>query len=430
MPQVAVPDPPPPDRYAVLRLRSFRRFVAGRFVAALGQQMLGVAVGWELYERTGSPLALGLVGLAGIVPMLMFTLPAGHVADQQDRRQIIVGTQCLVAVASVGLLLVSATHAPVGWTYACLALSGTARAFLWPASGAFLPRIVPRAMLARAVAWNSGSFQLSSALGPAVGGLLIAWTGRAWPVYAFNVLAGLGCAGLVVGVEEHPEHAEPVGSEPRERQPMSLASLGAGIGFVFRHPLILSTITLDLFAVLLGGATALLPVYCKDILHVGPERLGFLQAALPVGSVSMALLLAHRQPMRRAGRTLLWAVAGFGVATVVFGFSRVYALSWLALCACGAMDNVSVVVRHTLIPLLTPDAMRGRVASVNSIFISASNELGSLESGFVANLFGPVAAVVSGGVGTVLVVGVVALLWPALRRFGRLDEGGLAGHAA
>ncbi len=414
-----------PGRYAVLRVRAFRRFILGRFVAALGQQMLGVAVGWELYERTNSALALGLVGLAQIGPMLFLTLPAGQLADRRDRRTIILWTQLAAAASSLGLAVGSFTGAPVWLTYAWLAMSGAARAFLWPASGAFLPGLVPRPLLPTAVAWNSGLFQLSAALGPGLGGLAIAAAGRAWPVFAFGVLTALLCAGLMAGVRG-PGAVEG-GAAPAPVTPpggRTAAGVLSGVRFVTGNPLILSAITLDLFAVLLGGATALLPVYCKDILRVGPEGLGALQAALPVGSVAMALFLAHRPPLARAGRALLWAVAGFGLATVGFGFSRNFAVSWGMLFLCGAMDNVSVVVRHTLVPLLTPDAMRGRVAAVNAIFIGASNELGSLESGLVASLFGPVAAVVSGGVGTVLVVLVAAVVWPELRRFGRLDEHG------
>ena len=411
-------------RYAVLRVPAFRRYVLGRFVASLGQQMLGVAVGWELYERTGSALALGLVGLAQIGPMVLLTLPAGQLADRRDRRTIILWAQWAVAASSLGLAVGSFTGAPVGLTHAWLTLSGTARAFLWPASGAFLPNLVSRPLLPTAVTWNSGLFQLSAALGPGLGGLALAVAGRAWPVYGFNVAAALLCAALLAGIKTPAVVGAASPAPAVSPGGRTTAGVSSGIAFVLRNPLILSTITLDLFAVLLGGATALLPVYCKDILRVGPEGLGALQAALPVGSVATALFLAHRPPLARAGRALLWAVAGFGLATVGFGFSRNYVVSWLMLFVCGALDNVSVVVRHTLVPLLTPDAMRGRVAAVNAIFIGASNELGSLESGLVASLFGPVAAVVSGGVGTVLVVLVAAVVWPELRRFGRLDDHG------
>ncbi len=405
----------PHDRYAVLRIRDFQLYLAGRFLAQMGGQMVAMAVTWELYERTGSKLLLGYVGLVQIVPLVFLFLPAGHIADQQDRRLIIVWTELLLALGSLGLALVSWWQAPVGWVFACLMLSAVGRTFLWPASSAFLPQIVPRALYTDAITWNSGSFQVSAALGPAVGGLLIALAHRATPVYVLNAAACLVCCVTFAFMRGHPPAAV-------KREKMTVASLLTGMGFVFNHRIILATITLDLFAVLLGGAVALLPVYAHDILHVGPERLGWLQGALPVGSASMALFLAHRPPMQNAGRSLLLAVAGFGVATVVFGLSRSYWLSLSMMCVCGALDNVSVVVRHTLVQVLTPDELRGRVSSVNTLFISSSNQFGEFESGFVANLFGPVFAVVSGGIGTVLVVIATALIWPEMRRIKRLDD--------
>jgi MFS family permease len=272
---------------------------------------------------------------------------------------------------------------------------------------------VSRQEFSRAVTWSSGSFQLSSVAGPAAGGALIALTHHAAPVYAFNTAAALICLTLISFVRRRPMAAA------RER--MTARSLVVGFRFVFANPIILGTITLDMFAVLLGGATALLPVYAKDILAVGPIGLGFLQAALPMGSLVCALVLAHRPPLRKAGRAMLLAVAGFGLATIAFGCSHWFWFSLLTLFVCGAMDNVSVVVRHTLVQLLTPDAKRGRVSAVNSLFIGTSNELGGFESGLVAYLLGPVVSVVSGGVGTILVVLAVALIWPGIRKYGRLD---------
>ncbi len=404
---------PAGGRYAVLRIRDLRLYLTARFVASFAQQMLGTAVGWELFERTHSALALGFVGLTQIGPLLLLTLPAGHVADQRSRRNIILWMQALTALSCAGLTFVSWTQAPVAWMYGFLFLSGVARAFLWPASGAFLPQLVPRPLLANAVTWSSGSFQLSAALGPAAGGFVIAATHGAASVYAFNVVAGIVCCLLTALVRARPEAAKP--------QRMTLANLGVGLRFVFKTPAILGTITLDLFAVLLGGATALLPVYASDILHVGPDGLGVLKAALPVGSTCMAVLLAHLPPMRFAGRTLLLAVAGFGAATLVFGLSHSIWLSLAMLFVCGATDNVSVVVRQTLVQVLTPDEMRGRVSAINNLFIGASNEFGEVESGTVAHFLGPVFAVASGGIGTILVVVATALLWPDLRRIGRLD---------
>ncbi len=404
----------PASPYAVLRNREFVYYLSGRFIASLGQQMLGVAVGWELYERTHSALTLGFVGLTQMVPMVLMTLPSGHVADNYNRRRVILLMELAIALACAGLTLASWFEAPVGWTFVCLFLSGTARTFLWSSSSAFMPQIVPRNQFARAVTWSSGSFQLSAVAGPAAGGALLALTQSAALVYALNTAAALICFGLISRVRDRPVTAN--------REPLSARSLIAGFKFVHQSKIVLGTITLDLFAVLLGGATALLPIYSKDILRSGPTGLGLLQAALPAGSFLMALVLAHRPPMEKAGRALLWAVAVFGLATVGFGVSRWFWLSFAMLFVCGAVDNISVVVRHTLVQILTPDEMRGRVSAVNSLFIGTSNELGGFESGLVAHLFGPVFSVVSGGLGTILVVFLIAWIWPEVRAYGRLDD--------
>jgi MFS family permease len=401
------------DPYAVLRSTDFVLYLIARLVAAVGQQMLTVAVGWELYERTRSSLALGLVGLTQMIPMFLFTLPAGHFADNHDRKRIIICMTAAIGFASGGLAVISAMRAPVFWIYACLFVAGSARTFLWPASSAFLPLLVPRQNFSKAVTWSSGTFQLSSVAGPAAGGALIAWSGHAAVVYALTALCSFICLTLIGFIRSRHQVAA--------REKMTLGSLVTGFRFVFATRVILGTITLDLFAVLLGGATALLPVYAKDILHVGPTGLGFLQAALPMGSLFCALILAHRPPLEKAGRAMLWAVTAFGAATIVFGLSRWFWLSFVMLFVCGAVDNVSVVVRHTLVQMLTPDEKRGRVSAVNSLFIGTSNELGGFESGFVAHLVSPVFSVVSGGVGTILVVIAVALAWPEIRRYGRLD---------
>ncbi len=398
--------------YAVLRNRNFLLYLVGRFVASIGQQMLTVAVGWELYERTHSALNLGLVGLTNMVPMFLFTLPAGHLADTLNRKRIILAMLALSAAASVGLAVASALHAPVVWTYAALFLAATARTFMWPASAAFLPQLVTRNDFARAVTWSTGSFQLSCVAGPAAGGAIIAMTGYAAPVYVLNAVAVLVCLTLMGMVHYHRTVA------PRGR--MTLASLAMGFRFVFSTRIILGIITLDMFAVLLGGATTLLPVFAKDILHVGPHGLGILQSALPIGSLCCALVVAHRPPFAKAGRALLAAVVVFGLATIGFGLSTSFAFSFVMLLLCGAADNVSVIIRHTIVQLLTPDDKRGRVSAVNSLFIGTSNELGGFESGVVAHWLGPVLSVVTGGVGTILVVLAVALIWPEVRRHGRL----------
>jgi MFS family permease len=415
------PAQPEHDPYEVLKNRDFLLYLVGRFIASFGQQMVNVAVGWELYERTGSALALGFVGLTQMVPMIALTLPAGHVADNFERKKVILITVGAMAVATLGLGMASWFEAPVGWMYFCLFISGCARTFLWPASSAFLPQLVSRSNFSRAVTWNTGAFHMSSVIGPAAGGALIAWFRSASIVYFINAVAGMICLGLFFLLR--------VKYKAGPREPMTLKSLGAGFHFVFSNPIVLGIITLDLFAVLLGGAVSLLPVYAKDILHSGPSGLGILQAALPVGSLLCAMFMAHAPPIKKAGRALLVAVAGFGLATVVFGLSRSFILSFAMLFACGLTDNVSVVIRNTLVQLLTPDEKRGRVSAVNSLFIGTSNELGGFESGIVAQYFGPVFSVVSGGIGTVLVVIAVASIWPQIRNYGRLDSGPEPSHA-
>jgi len=412
--------------YAVLRSRNVLLFLIGRMIFVIGQQMFVMAIGWELYERTHSAFMLGLVGLTQVVPMYLFTLPAGHFADNHNRKHIIVSMTLVVTAVNGALTFLSAVTAPVWWYYVCLFVAGTARTFLWASTASFMPQLVERRLFSRLVTWNSGIFQFSSILGPSTAGALIGWCGhRAAPVYAVNAAAALVFCAMIGAIRW--KHSVAV------REDMTFKTLLTGFSFVFANRIILGIITLDMFAVLLGGATALLPVYAKEILHIGPRGLGFLQAALPAGAVVCTFILAHRPPIQKAGRSLLWAVAAFGTATVGFGFSQWFWLSFLMLFVCGAVDNVSVVVRHTLVQILTPDEKRGRVSAVNNLFIGTSNELGEFESGTVAYLTGPllghtvatgaIVAVVSGGVGTILVVGAVALLWPEIRRYGRLDQG-------
>jgi len=389
-------------------------------------------VGWEVYDRSNSTLALGLVALVQMLPMFLLTFHAGHVADNYSRKQVIFWMQIMVGVACAGLAVVSALprEAFVGefWQglghalrmkpdvlcmLGCLVLFGAARTYLWASSASFMPQLVERHQFAKAVTWNSGSFQISAVVGPAAGGALIALTGGAVWVYVLNVVASAICAVLVAMLHTH--HKVPV------KESMSFKTVAVGLKFVYRTKIILGSITLDMFAVLLGGATALLPVYAKDILQVDAKGLGWLQAALPLGSVLMSVILVHRPPLQKAGRTLLWAVGGFGLATIGFGYSRIFWVSFLMLFLCGVTDYISVVVRHTLVQLLTPDEMRGRVSAVNSLFIGTSNQMGEFESGIVAHYFGSVFAVVSGGVGTIIVVAVAAWIWPEIRKYGRLD---------
>lgn len=424
MPDVETIAPnPKPDAYAVLRNPDLRLYLTGRLIAIIGQQMFTMALGWEIYERTGSALALGFVGLTQVVPMIFCTLPAGHFADIYNRKRIIVWMTLIVAGANLALAGISAARAPVLLIYLCLIVTGTARTFLWAASASFLPQLVERKDFSRAVTWSSTTFQIGSITGPAAAGVLLHFTHHAAWIYAINALAAVICSALISRVRQH--HVE-VAAEKT-----SLKTLLTGFSFVFQNRIILGIISLDMFAVLLGGATALLPVYAKEILHVGPYGLGLLQAALPIGAIACAFTLAHRPPLQKAGRSLLWAVATFGCATIAFGLSRWFWLSFAMLMVCGLADNVSVVVRHTLVQLLTPNEKRGRVSAVNNLFIGTSNELGEFESGTVAQWFGPamgntiatgaLISVVSGGVGTVLVVLAVAWLWPEIRKYGRLD---------
>ncbi len=405
-------EPPEPGGsdgpYEVLKNRDFLLYLVCRFIASFAQQMLAVTVGWEIYERTKSTLALGYVGMVQMIPMFLFIFPAGHVADNYNRKAVVIWMQALYGVSCVGLTLVSILGAPVVWMYAALFLMGVGRTYIWPASAAFMPQLVPRNQFAKAVTWNSGSFQVSAVAGPVAGGLLVALTNSAAWVYGLNVAASIVCVALLVMVKTHHKVVSP--------EKMSFASVAAGLKFVYRTKVVLGSITLDLFAVLLGGATALLPVYAKDILHVDARGLGWLQAALPLGSLLMSLILVHRPPLERAGRTLLWSVAGFGLATIGFGYSRWFWVSFAMLFICGFTDYISVVVRHTLVQLLTPDEMRGRVSAVNSLFIGTSNQMGEFESGLVANWTTPLFAVVSGGVGTLVVVAGVAVLWAELMR--------------
>jgi MFS family permease len=403
------------DSYAALRSHDFRLYLVGRFLSALGDQMLVVAVGWELYQRTNSALALGFVGLVQIIPVLLLSLPAGHVADRLNRKGVVLCGELLLIVAVLGLGALSFMEGPLSVFYGCLLLLGIGTAVKNPANTALLSQTVPEESYVNAATWSSSSWQLAAVLGPALGGLVIALAGAATPVYALDAVAAVIFVVLTMPIRLRPM--------ARRAEGRTLRSLAEGVGFVWRTKVILAAITLDLFAVLLGGATTLLPIYARDILYVGPVGLGWLDAAPSMGAVTMALLLAHLPPFRRTGWALLVAVAGFGVATVVFGLSTSFALSLAMLVLLGALDNISVVTRSTLLLVRTPDELRGRIAAVNSVFVNASNQLGGFESGLVAALFTPVIAVVGGGAGTVVVVTAVALIFPQLRRLRRLAPG-------
>jgi len=402
------------DSYAALRNVDFRRLLTGNILASIGTQMQSVAIGWELYERTHQAKALGFVGLVEFLPVLLLSLPAGQAADRYSRKKILLLAQAVMAIASFGLALLSYYQGPIPLIYVCLLFVGISQSINWPARWALLPQLVPEAELSNAVTWNSSGWQIAAMTGPALGGLVIAATGGAMAAYVLTCLLVLVVIGLLI-----PMHPRPV---ERVAERLSLRSLVAGIKFVFQTKLILATITLDLFAVLLGGATALLPIYAKDILEVGPTGLGWLRAAPALGAFLTAMLLAHRAPLRRSGLALFWCVTGFGIATVIFGLSTDFRLSMAMLFLTGAFDNVSVVIRGTLVQVLTPDAMRGRVSAVNAIFISSSNQLGDFESGMTAQWFGPVASVVAGGIGTIVVVVCVMWRWPETLRLGSLHK--------
>ena len=375
--------------------------------------MQKAAVGWEMYERTGSALNLGFVGLVQFVPQVAFVAIAGHLADVYNRKHLLMAAVLLSAAAAAVLGLNAVRGGPIFTIYACLFAAGTARAFWMPARSALLPGIVPLSIFSNAVSWNSSAFEIASFVGPAIGGFVIHYA-SVTAVYAVNVLVIVGFVLLLSGIHYRQERPQ--------RGPLSLQSLLAGVGFIWRTKVVLSVMMLDMFGVMLGGATALMPIYATDILHVGSAGFGWLLAAPSAGAFTSAVIQAHRGPLRRAGRTILLAVTLFGIATILFGVSRSFLLSLAMLFALGVCDNISVVVRSTLVQVSTPDDMRGRVSALNGLFIGTSNELGAFESGAVADLVGAVGSVVIGGAGTIAVAGIVAWFSPALRKYGRLGE--------
>jgi MFS family permease len=444
----AIPQPPRHDPYAAFRVGAFNLYMSGNLISLVGRQMLAVAVEWEIYARTHSATALGLVGLVIALPVVALSLPAGHLADRISRKQIIMVSQLLSAITSALLAIVSLKHLAIpawpalrhanGWLattalvferhqttfhfddlsipviYLLLFIGGIARTFAWAARSSFFPTLVPRDAFANAVTWNNSAFQIASVVGPAISGFLVAHVSFAC-VYIIDAIGSLLFFVLVLPIrrQKRPAH------RPHQS---TWQSLVAGMHFVLSKNVILATITLDLFAVLLGGAVALLPMFADQILHCGPIGLGWMRAAPAVGALVTALLVAYLPPMRHAGRALLWCVTGFGFATILFGLSTALWFSLLMLFTLGAFDSVSVIIRGTIVQLVTPDEMRGRVSAVNNIFIGTSNEFGALESGLTAALFGPVISVVAGGIGTILVVLGVAKIWPDIRKIGALDR--------
>jgi MFS family permease len=397
-----------PSGRVAFQYPSFRYYMIARILATTSSEMQALAVAWQVYGITHRPLDLGLVGLAQFLPGILLFLLAGHAADRFPRRRIL--QCCFSAFGCCSLLLLAIAlrgATSVYPIYAVLLLNGTVRAFNGPAGQAFMPLLVPEDHFPNAVAWGSSIVQMAMIAGPMVGGLIYGFSGSPIPVYAG---AALGSAGALLFIS-----LIRTGAPQRPRFASSGDILG-GLQYIWGNRLILGAISLDLFAVLLGGAVALLPVYAREILHIGAAGLGILRGAPGVGAVTMAIVVAHWPLRRRVGVTMFWCVFGFGVATVIFGVSRNLVLSMVALFLVGACDMVSVIVRHTLVQLGTPDNMRGRVSAVNMVFIGASNEVGQFESGLTAQWFGTVPAVIVGGLGTIAIVALWAWLFPSLRR--------------
>jgi MFS family permease len=401
------------DARAAFRYPAFLKFQAARFFIVVATEMQAVAVGWQVYEITKRPLDLGLVGLAQFLPGIVLFLVSGHVADRFNRRNLLI--LCDLGFATCFALLLAITlrgSVSIAAVFAVLVLLGVVRSFNGPVSRAMLPHLVPPEHFAGSVAWASSIFQAATILGPILGGLIYAFARGPVAVYV--------CAALAAGVAIALTLQLPAQEKERARPAANLSTVFEGFRYIWRAKLILGAISLDLFAVLLGGAVALLPVYAREILNAGPWALGILRSAPGVGAGIMAIAIAHRPLKNRAGATMLWCVAAFGLCTVIFGVSRSFAISLAALFLVGATDMVSVIVRATLIQVKTPDEMRGRVNAVDMIFIGASNELGQFESGITAQWFGAAPAVILGGIGAIVVTGLWAWMFPQLRKVNEL----------
>ncbi len=399
----------------------FTLYQFARLFTVMGSEMQSVAVGWQVYEITKRPLDLGYVGLAQFLPGILLFLVSGHAADRFNRRTILALCYVGLALCSAMLLEISlhGGHS-VRPIYFVLVLVGMVRSFQGPAGQALVPQLVPEEHFPNAVAWGSTVFQTATILGPALGGLVYAIARGPSAVYATAMIASIVATVAVTRIK--PRETK------RAREPVNLTTVLAGFHYIWRQKLVLGSISLDLFAVLLGGAVALLPVYAREILNTGPWGLGILRSAPGVGATAMAVVMAHWPLRRRAGATMLWCVAGFGAFTILFGLSRSLVLSLIALLLVGASDMVSVIIRGTLVQLATPDIMRGRVSAVNSLFIGASNEFGQFESGLTAHWFGTVPAVVLGGVGTLVVIAIWTWLFPELRNADQLTVEALLEH--
>lgn len=408
---VVVPGVTPDHPHAAFRHRDFRMFFTARIFNNLGTNVMLPALGWQIYAFTRDPLALGAIGLATFIPVAVMTLPSGQVADRFDRRAVYRLFQLSLTLAALALCLLSFLHSrETLFFYAVAALFGASKTFSAPAANAWLPRLVPRADFPNAVAWTASAFQVTSVAGPALAGLLIYVVGE-MATYAVTAALYLGsfCFATMVATT----------SKGGDTRPLGLAHLFGGVTYIWRSPLILAATTLDLFAVLMGGATALLPIYASDILHVGASGFGVLRGAPAIGAACTAVFLAHRPLRHSVGTYAFGAVAMFGIATILFGLSRSFYLSIVFLVILGAADMVGAFIRSTLVQLATEDDMRGRVSSVNMVVSSARNELGDMQSGFAASLIGAMPAVVFGGVCTLVVLGLWAWRFPGLRRVDR-----------
>ena len=402
------------EAYAVWHLAAFRRFIAGRFFLTFAIQMQSVIVGWQVYDLTHDAFSLGLIGLSEAIPFLMVALFAGHVADNFNRKMIISITATVYVAGAVFLLFLSYRMqnanglSNVMPLYAIIALTGVARAFFYPAQSAYMAQIVPRNLYANSSTWNSTVWHIAAVSGPAAGGLIYGFAGIHAAYICVVVFSGISLLFFYT--------IKPVTIAAVVKNEGIIKSLTNGIKFVFKNQVLAGALALDMFGVLFGGAVALLPVFASEILQTGPQGLGFLRAAPALGAVLMAMVMAYYPPVHRSGQKLLWAVGGFGASIVLFAISTNFWISLILLAVSGMFDNVSVIIRGTILQMYTPDEMRGRVASVNSIFIGSSNELGSFESGLAARIMGLVPSVIFGGMMTISIVLATARMAPKLRK--------------
>jgi MFS family permease len=402
------------EAFNALRIPEFRNYTLARFFITLGMQMQAVIVGWQVYQLTKDPFSLGLIGLAEAIPSILTALISGHIVDISDRKKILFSSFVLMFFCSVSLLIVSTdtltllTDYKVIAIYSIIFISGIARGFSMPSAFALLGQIIPKELYPNAISWNTSTWQVGAVAGPAIGGMIYGYIGVSASYSSIVVIAFIAII-LISFISKKPV------PEITENIPLH-ERLSAGMKFVFKNKIILSAMSLDMFAVLFGGAVAMLPVYAGEILSVGAKGLGMLRAAPSVGAVIMALFLAHRPPTENAGRNLLFCVGGFGICIIIFGLSQSFILSLIVLALSGMFDSVSVVIRQTIIQLKTPENMKGRVSAVNSIFIGSSNEIGAFESGLAAKLMGVVPSVIFGGVMTLITVIIVAFSSRSLRK--------------